>query len=421
MVEFIVLSVIIFLNGFFSMSEVALISARRPRLLSLAKQGRKSARQALDLMDRPDTFLSTVQIAITVLSILTGIYSGEALADDFALLLQSWGLSVVAAPLFAKTSIVIVATYVQCALGELFPKRLALSKAESMAMLSAPIITLCAWFIKPFSWLLKENTDFLMRLFRLKADDKRVTEEEVKSTIRESTVSGEVQEVEQDIMERALVLGDLRVGAIMTHRNDLEIFTIHMTADDVRQVMAGNTHNIYPVMDDSKEDIMGYVTLKDLVFKLHEPDFDLRTLIRKPLYFPETMTVYRALEKLKEAQVGRAMVCDEYGSLQGIISFKDIFEGLVGTLPDVSEVPDIIERADKVSWVVSGQCLFYDFLDYFDKEELYTSEFKTIGGLLLGELGRIPRQGEEMKWEGLHFKVLQMEGNRIDKLLVKRI
>lgn len=421
MSDIIVILILVAFNGFFSLSEVALISARRTRLQTEAKAGSKAARIALRLMDDPDCFLSTAQIGITVVSILTGIYSGETLADDFAVVLTGWGMNAAAAPTVAKAVIVVLATYLQCELGELFPKRIAIDRADAMARLSAPPMLFFSRLSFPFVWLLSHSTELLIHVFRLRRDESHVTEEEIKSVIQEGTEAGEVQEVEQDIMERALVMGDCKVEALMTHRADLITLDVKMSAADVEAVVRVTPYAAYPVVEDTLDEVRGIVTLKDLVLSLSKPNFNLRHLLQRPIFFPENMTVYKALSELKKRRSNRALVCDEFGQLQGLISLKDILEGLVGSIDEPREVPDIVARADGRSWVVSGQCPFYDFLDYFGKEDAFKTDFVTVGGLILDLLGHIPQEGEHLSWNGLHMRILKMDETRIDSILVKLV
>ena len=420
MADIIIILILVAFNAFFSLSEVALISARRPRLMQDAKNGNRPARMALGLMDDPDKFLGTAQVGITIVSILTGIFSGEALSDNFGQILADRGVSPDIATTMAKTIIVIVATYLQCELGELFPKRIGIDKADAMAKWTAPPMLFFATICGPIIWFLSHNTEFFIRIFHLRHQDTRVTEEEIKSVISQGAKTGEVKAVEQDIMERTLVLGDLRVEAIMTHRSELDTLDVHATAKQVEEQLGENPHAAYPVVDGSVDEVVGIVTLKDLVLHLHKADFSLKKLAQTPVYFPDNMTVYKALEKLKSSRRQLALVCDEFGSLQGLISLRDIMEGLVGSIDAPEEMPDIIVRSDKESWVVSGQCLFYDFLTYFDAEDLYDSSFTTVGGLILDELEHIPARGEELSWRSFQFKVVQMDGARIDKIVVRR-
>lgn len=260
----------------------------------------------------------------------------------------------------------------------------------------------------------------VLRFHQYRANN-RVTEEEVISVIQEGARSGEVQEVEQDIMERVLVMGDLKIDSLMTHRSDLVTLDVNMGVGQVENVIRKSPFAAYPLVDGSLDEIRGIVTLKDLVLRLGKPAFNLMRIARQPVYFPENMTVYKALEQLKVGRMNRALVCDEFGSVQGIISLKDILEGLVGAIEVPTETPDIVERSDGRSWVVSGQCAFYDFLSYFDMGDRYTSDFATVGGLILEQMERIPEEGDNMAWGGFTFRILKMDENRIDKILVKRL
>lgn len=420
MTEFFILSLLVVLNGFFSLSEVALLSARTTRLRTMEREGSSGAAKALLLKADPDTLFSTVQIAITIISILTGIYSGEALSHHVAGWITHFHVSEIWADLLAKTIIVLGATYVQCVLGEIFPKRIALARADDLSVVVAPIIMCFAWLTKPFGWWLKVNTEALIRLSGFKAADQGVTEEEVISVIQEGANAGEVQPVEQDIMERTLALGDLRISAIMTHVTDLVMLPLSATADEVRTLLSHEPHSIYPVFGTGREDVVGYVALKDLVSALTSHDFSLTAIVRQPLYFPENMSVYTALEKLREGQVARALVCDEYGTLQGILSFKDIFEGLVGDLPEPSEQPDIVAITEGTLWEVDGQCSFYEFADYFELDLAPQSDYTTLSGLLLHLIGYIPSVGQQVEWQGFTLTITAMQHQRIQKVQVER-
>ena len=265
------------------------------------------------------------------------------------------------------------------------------------------------------------GTCLLVLRFRQYKAASRVTEEEVISVIQEGARSGEVQEVEQDIMERALVMGDLKVESLMTHRSELVTLDVSMGVGQVENVIRKNPFAAYPLVEGSLNEIRGIVTLKDLVLRLGKPAFNLTRIARQPVYFPENMTVYKALEQLKIGRMNRALVCDEFGSVQGLISLKDILEGLVGAIDVPTETPDIIERSDGRSWVVSGQCSYYDFLAYFDIEDRYSSDFTTVGGLILDHMERIPEEGDNMVWKEFTFRILKMDETRIAKILVKRL
>lgn len=401
------------------MSEVALISARKSRLSSDAKKGSKSAKVALKLANDPDRFLSTVQIGITLIGILTGIYSGNRIAADLTETMISWGVSVTYASALAQGIIVVVVTYLTIIFGELVPKRIGLSVAEKAAKVVARPMRVLASIALPFVWLLSKSTEIIFNLLGIKETDNKVTEEEIKSIIEEGTEEGEVQPVEKDIMQRVFLLGDLKVSSIMTHKSDIVWLDMDMTADEVRAVVNENLFEFYPIADGDLDHVKGIVNLKDLVVHLSNPDFKLASLIHEATYFHESMNVYKVLEQMKMQKISRALVCDEFGICTGIITLRDILEGLVGNVDDPEEEPDIIKRVNKEGWLVDGQCSLYDFLCYFNRSDLFeASEYHTLGGLLLKELQHIPTSGETLQWNGFAFEVVDMDGARIDKVLV---
>ena len=401
------------------MSEVALISARKSRLSSDAKKGSKSAKVALKLANDPDRFLSTVQIGITLIGILTGIYSGNRIAADLTETMISWGVSVTYASALAQGIIVVVVTYLTIIFGELVPKRIGLSVAEKAAKVVARPMRVLASIALPFVWLLSKSTEIIFNLLGIKETDNKVTEEEIKSIIEEGTEEGEVQPVEKDIMQRVFLLGDLKVSSIMTHKSDIVWLDMDMTADEVRAVVNENLFEFYPIADGDLDHVKGIVNLKDLVVHLSNPDFQLASLIHEATYFHESMNVYKVLEQMKMQKISRALVCDEFGICTGIITLRDILEGLVGNVDDPEEEPDIIKRVNKEGWLVDGQCSLYDFLCYFNRSDLFeASEYHTLGGLLLKDLQHIPTSGETLQWNGFTFEVVDMDGARIDKVLV---
>ena len=417
--EIIIIVGLIVLNGIFVMSEVALISARKSRLTADAKKGSKSARVALKLANEPDRFLSTVQIGITLIGILTGIYSGNKIAAELTEYMKIWGVPAAYAAAIAQGTIVVIVTYLTIIFGELVPKRIGLGIAEKAAKTVARPMSVLAKIALPFVWLLSKSTELIFNCLGIKETDNKVTEEEIKSMIQEGTEDGEVQPVEQDIMQRVFLLGDLKVGSIMTHKNEIAWLDTSMTSEDVRGVLSKQMYEFYPIAEGDLDHVKGVVDLKDLILHLHEPNFNLKSLTREPVYFHENMNVYKALEQMKAQKISRALVCDEFGTCMGIITLRDILEGLVGSMEDAGEEPDIIKRVNKDGWLVDGQCPLYDFLCYFDRQELLENvDYHTVGGLILNDLQHVPQSGETMEWNGFAFEVVDMDGARIDKVLV---
>ena len=412
---------LILLNGLLSMSEMALVSARKSRLETEAKKGNKSAKTALSLAEEPDQFLSTVQIGITLIGILTGLYSGESLSHHLAVLMDGIPELQPYSKTIAQAIIVILVTYFTLIFGELVPKRIGLGRAERVSMAIARPMHLLSLIASPFVWLLSKSTELSVKMLGVNADeDNKVTEEEIKAIVKEGYDGGEVQEVEQDIVERVFNLGDRKVGSIMTHRSDMVWLDLNDSLENIKQLVEANLYNVYPVSSGRLDNLLGVVYLKDLFGKLDTPGFSLQHVIRPAQYVPENQTVYNALEQIKQTRVHSAIVTDEFGSVQGIVTLKDIMVGLIGQVPEPDDEQDIVERADG-SYLVDGQYSFYDFLEFFDKEDLYTEyDYNTLSGLILEILEHVPKTGETLDWLDFSFEIVDMDGARIDKVLVRK-
>lgn len=422
MSDIIIILLLILLNGVFAMSEIAIISARKHVLEKKSKGGHKGAATALKLATDPDLFLSTIQIGITLIGILTGIFSGEALGGHLAKLFVEWGTPMVVALPVAKILVVAVVTYLTLVLGELVPKRIGMASADGVAQFMARPVYWLSVVAKPFVWLLAKSTSWLVSLCGIKGDGAKITEEEIKSIIQEGTEHGEVTKVEQDIMERVLLMGDLKVGSIMTHRADVAYIDVSADVEAIRDVFKTDLHDNYPVVNSSLDDVVGVITLKELILHLNDSNFDLQSLMMPIQAVYEDMSIYDCLEKLMaEHHAGFALVYDEFGECQGVITLRDIFEGLVGVVNADEEDPQIVARADGNSWLVDGQCSFYDFLVYFDMEDVSdATDYNIIGALILSRLGRFPETGEKITWNDFTLEVVDMDGVRIDKVLVTR-
>ena len=423
MSELFIIIGLILLNGVFAMSEIALISARKSSLNTDAKKGNRAAKVALKLANEPDRFLSTVQIGITLIGILTGIYSGNTIAVVFGEWLASLGIGSNYAFAIGQTLIVVIVTYLTLIFGELVPKRIGMSVAEKAAKVVARPMYYLSVIASPFVWLLSKSTSVMFGVLGIKSGENKVTEEEIKSIIQEGTEGGEVQPVEQDIVERVFLLGDLSVDSIMTHKSEIVWLDASMNAREVRQVLKKDLYEVYPIAEGDLDHVKGIITLKDLVLTLDRPDFNLNDLIRPATYFYENTNVYKVLEQMKAHNVSRGLICDEFGACIGIITLKDILEGVIGMVNDEpGNEPSIVPRKDGDGWLVDGRCTLYDFLTYFELEELYeNADYTTLAGLIINQLGFIPASGERLTWKMFSFEVVDMDGARIDKVLVKKL
>ncbi len=419
--EILVILFLILLNGVFSMSEIALISARKSRLETAAKKGQKNAKVALDLVNAPNKLLSTVQIGITLISILTGIFSGDKITADVLAFISQYQVLQPYAHTIAVGIVVVILTFFSLVLGELLPKRIGLNYPETIAKSMAVPMKVISQLTAPFIWLLTISTDGLLKLLNIKPTaDGKVTEDEIKAIIKEGTEVGEVQEIEQDIVERVFHIGDRKINSLMTHRSNIVYLTTTDTLQEVKAKVLNELHTVFPVCGEGLDDLVGVVSLKDLVSHFDDINFDLKQITKDPVYLIEQTSAYKALENFKRTKVHYAFIVDEHAIFQGIITLNDILEALVGDASDFDEDEyQLIANADG-TWTVDGQYSLHDFLTSFDLDDL-TSDYEvtTIGGFFMTELGNIPKQGEKLIWNKLEFKVEKMVGAKIDKLLVK--
>ncbi len=407
------------------MAEIAMISSRKSKLNAEASKGDKSARAALKLSSDPDKFLSTVQMGVTLVGILTGIFSGDTLARDFASLLTSWGMGASTAGVLSKAIIVFIVMFLSILLGELIPKRAAMSNPEKVAKALAGLMRFVSWIASPIVWALAKSTALCAKMLGIKERESKVTEDEIKSIIEEGKDEGEVSPVEQDIVERVFTLGDLSVSTIMTLRDDIVWLDLEMSEDEIIKTIENTIFEQYPVVDGDIDHVVGVLSIKDYVTAMRrDKHLDLRKMMKEAHYVHENMSIYTVLEYMKSERIHRALVCDEFGGLEGIISLKDIFDALVGNMApqELMKEPDIIERKDGEGWLVDGQCSIYDFLSHFDLgENMEDYDFTTVGGLLLENLQHVPKSGEKTEWQGFSFEVADMDGARIDKIIVKKL
>jgi putative hemolysin len=405
------------------MSEIALISARKNRLESAAKKGNQSAQAALDLANSPNKFLSTVQIGITLIGILTGIFSGAKITDDVRLFITGFDILKPYANTIAVGIVVVVLTFFSLVLGELLPKRIGLNHPETIAKAVAIPMKMISIVTAPFIWLLTISTEFLLKILMIKPSaDGKVTEEEIKAIIKEGTEGGEVQEIEQDIVERVFHIGDRKVNSLMTHRQSVVFLPLASNREQVKEFMLKELHSVYPVYGENYDDIVGVVNLKNIFSNIDNEAFNLEKIMTDAPFIMEQTSAYKALENFKKSGVHYAFVSDEYGIFQGIITLNDILEALVGDASDFNNDDyQLIEREDG-TWLVDGHYSLHDFLTYFELDELTNDyEVTTVSGLIMTELSRIPKQGEKLIWQKYELEVIDMDGVRIDKVMVKAV
>jgi putative hemolysin len=408
------------------MSEMSLVSARKFKLESAKKKGSKGAKTALELSENPTRFLSTVQIGITLIGILLGVYSGESMTKDVEQYLAHFEQLSPYAHNLAVVIIVIGVTYLSIVLGELLPKRLGLTFPEPIAIFLAKPMKVLSVITSPFVWLLTISNDILIKILGITSTmDSKVSEEEIKSIIKESAEGGEIQDIEQDIVERVFEFGDKKVNSLFTHKNDIVFFDETDDLQTVRQKITAEKHSAYPVCTDNDIDkVVGIVLLKDLFTPSIEDNFNLRDFIKEPLFLTESTFAYSLLEKFKTIRMHYAIVVDEYGSTKGIVTMDDVVDALIGDVTEHNQHEYQITVRDENSWFVDGQYSFTEFLHYFDidMEEEMDGNFVTIAGFFIHKFNNLPNIGDKLNIDAYRLEIIDKDGQRIDKILVtKRI
>ncbi|MEE1142505.1 MAG: hemolysin family protein [Bacteroidales bacterium] len=418
--EYLIILALIVINGLFSMSEAAVVSSRKSKLDADSKKGNKTSKRILEVAENPDDFLSIVQIAITAIGLVTGMYTGDNLIKPFADLISKIGLDIEYSEVIARFIVVLTITYVTLVIGELFPKKLALNNPEKIASVIISPMNFLKKLFYPLVWLLSISTQGLMSLFGIEKKKNTASEEEIKAIVSDSTEGGEVEEVEKEIVERVFSLGDRDVASLMTHRTEFVWLDANDNLDSVKAKLSQHIHYIYPVADKTLDNIVGVVYLKDLFNKLDTFN-SVKEIMREPQYLHESISVYDALETFKENKIHYALVIDEFGMVVGMVTMNNILESLVGNASELETEDDedeFIEREDG-TFLVGGQYSFYDFLSHFDLEELYQdNDFNTLGGLILEQTGTIPKVGEKIMWDRFIFEIVDLDSTRIDKILV---
>lgn len=412
------------LNGIFSMSEMSLVSSRKFKLEAAKKKGNKGAGIALALSENPTKFLSTVQIGITLIGILLGVYSGENLTTGVANYLSQFTLIQPYAHNIAVGSIVIFVTYLSIVLGELFPKRLGLTFPEPIAIMLARPMRVLSIITAPFVWLLTSTNDILLSILGIKKSmDSSVTEEEIKSIIKESAEGGEIQDIEQNIVERVFELGDRKVKSLITHRSDLVFFDETDDFNTMKQKINQEKHSAYPVCkNDDLDNIKGIVFLKDLFTVDIQDNFTVKRVMKSPLFVNDNIYAYKLLELFKREKMHYAIVIDEYGITKGIVTMDDVVDALVGDVTEYDQSEYQITQRDENSWLVDGIFPIVEFVKYFNIElNQLDSNFVTVAGLFINQFESLPKVGDTIQIEDLRLEIIDKDEQRIDKILVTKI
>ena len=416
---------LVLLNGFFAMSELAIVSSRRGILKQRAENGSRGAAAALKLSDDPTRFLSTVQIGITLIGIVAGAVSGAAFGAQLAVVLDQYAWLGGYGEAVAYTLVFIGITFLQLVVGELVPKRIAITHPESIAVAVAPLLSGISTAASPFAALLQVATSLMLRLLGIKEQHKRkVTDEEITALLAEGTEQGVIDTVERQMIDEVLSLGDRPVRSMMTHRSQVEWIDVAAPVPEIREQVITGGYGRYLVCEDSLDNVLGYVRTRELIDALlgHKP-LDLRAMIRDPLVVPPSTKALSLLAQFKKARPHIAIVVDEYGDLLGMITPTDILETIAGDLAGEGHdaTPDVVKRDDG-SFLVDGQIGMDELEDKVGMGGLVIGErFATLARFLLEQLGYIPRTGQTLVVNGWRFEIVDMDGTRIDKVMVSQV
>ncbi|MFN9370238.1 MAG: hemolysin family protein [Planctomycetia bacterium] len=425
MIELLIVLALILANGFFSGAEMAIVASRRGRLRQLAAEGDAAARTALELSNSPDRFLPTVQIGITLVGTLAAAYGGDRLVSDLARWIEghspAW-LAAWAQPI-ALVVFVAVLSFVTLLLGELVPKRLALRRAESFARLAAPTMHWFSRVMRPLVWVMSAATSAVLLLLGVRAQDEpSVSVDDIEHLLEAGRAEGVLEAVEQSVAAEALRLGERTVRDIMRPRIDLDALDIETPAGEILGAIAMAGYSRLPVYEGSLDHILGYVLLKDVLRHTWMGwPLELRKMLHRALFVPETMPLDRLLELFQREKNQLAIVLDEYGGTEGMVTLEDVIEELVGEIHDEhrTEAAAFVQRPDG-SWLVDGGASIEDLVRRLAvKADALPRDYSTVSGLVLAELERIPGTGDQVTWRGLTLEVVDMDGRRIDKLLVR--
>ena len=413
---------LILLNGFFAMAEIALVSARPARLQPMASNGNAGADAALELKADPSRLLATVQIGITIIAVLLGSFGEATLGEDLQDYLEGYtGFLGHYAHAISMAAVVLGISYVSLILGELVPKRVAMIHPEGIAAALARFMRSLARIGAPIEWLLSTTTDLLLRLLPLRGEPAPVTDQEIGFMLREGVATGHIAQGETAIVEMALRLGDRRVSAVMTPRTQIEFLDLDDPEEEIRRHIRDSAYSRFPVVQGGTHQLTGIVQVKDLLAAAFDGQpFNLRAALRPPLFLPNTVTVLRALEVFKTSSEPMALVVDEYGDLEGLVTLTDILEALVGELPDAGETdPRIVKREDG-TWLIDGMVGLDELKQVLGVTQLpgEDPDFHSVGGYLMARLNRVPMVADRVTAGDWRFEIVEMDGRRVDRVLV---
>jgi len=425
--DLLVLLILMLANGLLAMAEMSIVSSRPARLQAMVTAGKPGAATALKLLQNPGDFLSTVQIGITLIGIFAGAFGGATLAVPLAEQLRQIGFLAPYATQIAVFAVVLATTYLALVVAELTPKRIALSKPEAIASLVAPMLDLLSRLARPVVVLLDRSSGALSRLFGVRSDSvPTVTDDEVRLLLRQGAQLGVFKPIEEEIVAQLFRLSDRRASAIMTPRTEIAWIDVNQNMEEIRNLIVSSPHSRFPLAEESLDHVIGIVYARDLlVQRLLTEDIDLRSLAKPALFVPENMSALDVVEQMRKKRMPVALIINEYGGVEGLVTITDVVEAILGAMEEASmhEEPDIVQREDG-SWLVNGLWSVDAFQEHFGLSDLPLREeldYQTVGGMVMAILGEIPSIGSQVEIDGYRLEVVDMDGRRVDKVLVKKV
>jgi len=427
MAEIAFIVVLIFINGFLVMSEIAIVSSRKVRLEKKAKEGSRAAAVALKLANNPQRTLSTIQFFITLSGFIAAAYGGNELAGPAADYFRKFSYTEDYADVLGIGVVVALTTYLSLVIGELVPKTIAITAPEKTALRTARLMQVLGWIASPVVFFLQASTKGILKLLGFKGNtEPPVTEEELQLMIEQGSEHGVIEESESQMMRGVFRIGDRKVSSLMTHRMDIVWIDVNASQEEIYGMFRTSIHSSFPVCDGDLDHIVGIAFVKDLATQIAERgSIDIKRSLKQPLYVPETMPALELLEQFKASHMHTGFVMNEFGVLEGIVTFHDILEAIVGGVPsDADPSAQMVVQREDGSWLIDGTMQIDEWTEVVrmrDLNETDAGSYKTLGGFVMHCLGRIPSEADKFEFKGFSFEVMDMDGKRVDKVLVRKL
>jgi putative hemolysin len=422
--EIFIIFILTLLNGFFALSEIALVSVKKSRIEHLAAQGSSRAKIVLQLLENPENFLSSVQVGITLIGIISGAYGGATLTDDMERFLSQFTFLHHYHHVIALFSVIGSITYFSIVIGELVPKTIAMNNSESIALFSVPIIKYFTMITFPFVKLLSVSTKLILKLFGIVENEgEKVSEDELRFMLKNARKQGVLEKEESEVHHNLFSFTDQTAKSLMTHSSEVEWINSELSLEEIFNKLKESVHSKFIVAEGTIDNVLGVITIKDFLEHFNKEAFQLKQIIQAPIFLVQNTPAFKILNVFKSKKQYIAIVVDEFGSTRGIVTLHDLTEAIVGDLPDEDEKDELnIIKRDDHSYLIDGRTLIYELNQYFQKEiiEDNINQYTTISGFVLNQLQTMPNTGDKVNYENYEFEIIDMDGLRIDKLLMTK-